>query len=76
MGVTNDTYSFGSCDSSIKSLGVAAPQLGQINLCSTGTYDRVQNGQVIGIGSLGISFTTSFVTSRVPPLPINIGPLE
>lgn len=40
----------------------------------------MQNGQVIGIGSFGISFTTSFVTSRVstrvPPPPKNMGPPE
>lgn len=67
-------HSFGICDSSIKSFGVAAPQLGQIYLCSMGTYDLEQNGQVTGIGSFGTSLTTSFVTSRVstrvlPPPP-------
>lgn len=67
-------FSFGICDSSIKFFGVAAPQLGQIYLCSMGTYDREQNGQVIGIGSFGTSLMTSFVTSRVstrvlPPPP-------
>ena len=59
----------------MSSFGVAAPQLGQVNLFSAGMYDLPQYGHAIGCGgggSTGTSRTTSRVTVCVGP-PRKIG---
>ena len=67
------SFALSSLIAALLIFGVAAPQLGQTYLCSTGIYDLEQNGQVIGMGSLGTSLitsrVTSWVTTRVPPPP-------